>query len=212
MTFVTRHNYYIQTQEDKKNGTFSLIISEGVLLPNEANTLIFTEVDNQKVLGVKIFCDAENGTKEKIGTAYLLLSENLPAHSELQFTFSLTEDETMNVRVRVVSTGKIHNITIGRGDLDTLCFETIQKSIDNIMGDSNILENQKINFLNDIQEIIEGINARTISPEDYKWQKIIDQITNITQKTKADKVKSAIQFFKDLDGISLDELFEVSIN
>ena len=210
--FFTKHQYYIQTKQDEQNGTYTLIIDENVVLPNEVNGKFYTHVDNQKIIAVKLFSDAENGTKEKIGTAYLLLSENLPVHSELQFTFRLTEDETMNVKVRVASTGKIYNVTIGRGDLDTHCFETIQKSIDNVMGDSNILENQKINFLNDIQEIIERINAKTISSENYEWQKIIDQITNITQRAKIKKVKSTIQFFKDLDGISLDELFEVSIN
>ena len=185
IVFTTKHKYFIETHDDADNVNYSMIIDENQVLPNEVNGKFYTLVDNQKIIGVKLYSDAENGAKEKIGTGFFTISENLPAHSELQFTFRLTEDETMNVRVRVASTGKIHNITIGRGDLDTHCFETIQQSFDNVMGNPDISESQKNNFLNDLQKIIEGINVRTISSENNEWQSIEDKAKNATRTATA---------------------------
>lgn len=96
ISITTKHKYFIETRDDADNIQYSMIIDENEVLPNEVNHKFYTLVDNQKIVAVKLYNDAENGRMEKIGTGYLTISENLPVHSELQFTFRLTEDETMN--------------------------------------------------------------------------------------------------------------------
>ncbi len=154
------------------------------------NGKFYTLVDNQKIIAVNLYSDAENGGKEKIGTGFFTIAENLPAHSELQFTFRLTEDETMGVKVRVASTGKIHNINYGRGSLDSHCFEAIQTSFDRVMGDPNISDSKKNEFIEKLQKTIETILSSTHDPESKEWQNIENSVQSATTAatSKGDRV------------------------
>lgn len=180
VVFTTKHKYFIETRDDADNVQYSMIIDENQVLPNEVNGKFYTLVDNQKIIAVNLYSDAENGGKEKIGTGFFTIAENLPVHSELQFTFRLTEDETMSVKVRVASTGKIHNINYSQGSLDSHCFEAIQNSFDRVMGDPSISDGQKNAFVDKLQKIIEGVQVGTLSAESKDWQKIEDAVQNAT--------------------------------
>ncbi|MBD5419905.1 MAG: Hsp70 family protein [Bacteroides sp.] len=185
VVFTTKHKYFIETRDDADNVQYSMIIDENQVLPNEVNGKFYTLVDNQKIIAVNLYSDAENGGKEKIGTGFFTIAENLPVHSELQFTFRLTEDETMSVKVRVPSTGKIHNINYSRGNLDSHCFEAIQNSFDRVVGDPSISDSQKNTFIDKLQKIIEGIQVGTLSAESKDWQKIEDTVKNATTAATA---------------------------
>lgn len=180
VVFTTKHKYFIETRDDADNVQYSMIIDENQVLPNEVNEKFYTLVDNQKIIAVNLYSDAENGGKEKIGTGFFTIAENLPVHSELQFTFRLTEDETMSVKVRVASTGKIHNINYSQGSLDSHCFEAIQNSFDRVVGDPSVSDSQKNAFIDKLQKIIEGIQVGTLSAESKDWQKIEDTVQNAT--------------------------------
>lgn len=181
VVFTTKHKYFIETRDDADNISYTMIIDENEVLPNEVSDKFYTLVENQKIVAVKIYSDAENGAKDKNGTGFFTISENLPAHSELQFTFRLTEDETMSVKVRVASTGKIHDITLAREDKDSRCLEEIQKSFDKVMNDPNISTEKKTNFLSDLQKIVEGINTMNLSSESKEWQNIEDKTRNASR-------------------------------
>jgi molecular chaperone DnaK len=180
VVFTTKHKYFIETRDDADNVQYSMIIDENQVLPNEVNGKFYTLVDNQKIIAVNLFSDAENGGKEKIGTGFFTIAENLPVHSELQFTFRLTEDETMTVKVRVASTGKVHNINYSRGSLDSHCFEAIQSSFDRVMGDPNISDSQKNGFIDKIQRVIENIQTGGHSAESKEWQNIETSVQSAT--------------------------------
>jgi molecular chaperone DnaK len=180
VVFTTKHKYFIETRDDADNVQYSLIIDENQLLPNEVNGKFYTLVDNQKIIAVNLFSDAENGGKEKIGTGFFTIAENLPVHSELQFTFRLTEDETMSVKVRVASTGKVHTINYSRGSLDSHCFEAIQSSFDRVMGDPNISDSRKQGFIEKIQKVIENIQTGGHSSESKEWQNIETSVQSAT--------------------------------
>lgn len=172
VVLTTKHKFFIETRDDADNVQYSMIIDENQVLPNEVNAKFFTLVDNQKIIAVNIYNDAENGGKDKIGTGFFTIVENLPVHSELQFTFRITEDDTLKVKVRVAATGKVHDIYYGRGSLDSHCLEAIQSSFDKVMEDSTISARHKISFVERLQKIIEGIPGSGYSPEDKKWQGI----------------------------------------
>lgn len=180
VVFTTKHKYFIETRDDADNIQYSMIIDENQVLPNEVNGKFYTLVDNQKIIAVNLYSDAENGGKEKIGTGFFTIAENLPVHSELQFTFRLTEDETMRVKVRIAATGKVHNIVYARGDKDKHCMDSIQSSFDRVMGDPNISESQKSCFIDKLQKVIEGIQVGSPSAESKEWQTIENSVQSAT--------------------------------
>ena len=181
VSITTKHKYFIEVKDDADNTTYKEIIDENIGLPYEVTHKFFTLVENQKIVGVNIFSDAENGKKEKLSTGYFTISENLPVHSELQFTFRLTEDETMNVKVRVPATGKTTNIVLSRGAYDQHCLELIAPTFDEIMNDQSIRDIKKSVFVEKLQKIIDEISTSNISPESDKWQKLEDSLKSASQ-------------------------------
>lgn len=180
ISFTTKHKYFIETRDDADNIQYSMIIDENEVLPNEVNHKFYTLVDNQKIIAVKLYNDVENGRMEKIGTGYFTINENLPVHSELQFTFRITEDDVMNVKVRVASTGKTQNIVFSRGSRDTHCFDAIQASFDRVMNDPSIDEEKKANFVAKLQKTIDTIQTGGMIPESSEWQNYETAIQNAT--------------------------------
>ena len=65
--FSSKHKYFIETRDDADNVQYSMIIDENEVLPTEVNHKFYTLVDDQKIIAIKLFSDAENGNKEKIG-------------------------------------------------------------------------------------------------------------------------------------------------
>lgn len=181
VVFTTKHKTFIETRDDADNVQYTMILDENQVLPNEVNEKFFTLVENQKIIAVKLFSDAENGGKEKIGTGFFTISENLPVNSELQFTFRFTEDEQIFVKVRVAATGKVHNIHYSRfGNLDAHCMESIETSFDRVMCDPNITDGQKNTFVEKLQKVIDNIQVEMPSAESKEWQKIEDTVQNAT--------------------------------
>ena len=192
VSITTKHKYFIETKDDADIPQYTMIIDENEVLPNDVSKKFFTLVDNQKIVAVKLYSDAENGAKEAIGTGFLTISENLPVHSELQFTFRLTEDENMSVKVRVASTGRTQDIVYGRGGLDSHCFEAINNSFNRVMNDSNISDEKKNGFIEKLQKTIDNISVVKHAPESKEWQNFESSVqsatTAATTKEEGDSV------------------------
>lgn len=181
VSHTTKHKSFIQVSDDADNIQYERIIDENTPLPCEENRKFYTLVENQKIVGVQLFSDAENDQKEKQGTGFFTITENLPIHSELQFTFSINEDETMKVRVRVPATGKTTNVVLSRGALDTHCLESIAPMFDLVMNDPSISEPKKAEFIEKLQKVIDTISTCNYSPENSKWQELEDSLKSASQ-------------------------------
>ena len=108
----------------------------------------------------------------------------------MQFTFSLNEDETMNVRVRVPATGKTTNVVLSRGAKDAHCLETISPVFDRVMNDPSIIDSKKADFIEKLQKAIDTISTYNYSSESDEWAKIEDSLKSATQvaTTKDDDI------------------------
>ena len=193
VSHTTKHKSFIQVSDDADNIQFEKIIDENTPLPCEENRKFYTLVENQKIVGVKLFSDAENDKKEPLGTGYFTISENLPVHSELQFTFSLNEDETMNVRVRVPATGKTTNVVLSRGALDTHCLEAVAPTFDRVMNDPSISESKKADFVEKLQKVIDTISSCNYTPESSKWQELEDNLKSASQVATTKEENEPVQ-------------------
>lgn len=204
VTFTTKHKYFIETRDDADTVQYTMIIDENQVLPNEVHHKFYTLVENQKIVAVKLYNDAENGGKERIGIGYFAITENLPVHSELQFSFYISEDDTLSLKVRVGSTGRTQTIVYGRGSLDSHCFDTIQASFDKVMTDPNVNDQQKATFIEKLQKTIDSIQTSGLTPENVGWQQFETSIqsaaTVATTKEEGENVNVIIsviliQFF-----------------
>ena len=137
IVYTAKHNYLIQVM---KNGKKELekFIDDQTPLPYSINRQFSTTVNDQKIVEVRLFSDAEDGTYDKLASGFFTISENLPAGSKLNFTFNLDEDETLRVKVKVVNTGKVAQVVLGRGNKDSSCLSEISSSIEEVMTDANI--------------------------------------------------------------------------
>ena len=186
VSITTKHKVFIQLSDDAGNTEYRQIIDENEPLPFEANHKFYTLVENQKIVGVKLFSDAENNQMDKLSTGYFTIQENLPVHSELQFTFSLTEDEVMNVRVRVPATGKTTNVVLGRGELDAHCLESIGPAFDRVMNDNSISESKKSDFVDELQKIIDDISTNHYDSRSARWQEEENALKSASQAALAE--------------------------
>ncbi|MDY4521443.1 MAG: Hsp70 family protein [Bacteroidales bacterium] len=169
VSFTTKHKYFIETVDEAENADYQLIIGDNEVLPNEVSKKFFTLLENQKIVTVKLFSDAENNSKQLIGIGFLSLQDNLPAHSPLQFTFRLTEDELLCVRVKIVATGKSQDVIISRGNKDEHCLIEINKTMVEVMNNLDVADYKKSEFFSKIQEVIDGISASAIPSDSAKW-------------------------------------------
>lgn len=180
VVFTTKHKTFIETRDDADNLEYTMILDENQVLPNEVNEKFYTLVDNQKIIAVKLYNDTENGGKEKIGTGFFTIAENLPVHSELQFTFRFTEDDTLKIKVRIPSTGKVQDIYYIQKDEDKGCLGTIQKSFYRVMNDSTITDGQKTTFIEKLQKVIDHIQVVKPATDSREWQNIINSVQSAT--------------------------------
>lgn len=175
VTYTTKHNYFIKLESGNQK-----IIDVNELLPFEINKKFKTTVDNQKIVELVILSDAEGGTFEKIASGFFTISENLPADSNLTFTFSLTESEELSAKVKIDKTGKTTNIVLGRGNKDSKCLGTISNSIQDILRDSSVSDSKKAEYMSKVQENIDRISKSNFKEDAAEWQDIENKI-NLAQ-------------------------------
>lgn len=167
VTYTSKHDFFIQLVSGPQK-----IINAQEPLPCEVNKKFKTTVDNQKIVEVVLLNDAEDGKFDKISTGYFTIPDNLPKDSTLTFTFYLSEDETMSVKVKIDKTGKSKDIVLGRGNKDTKCFDTISSSVRKILADDSITDDKKEEYMAKIQECIENISNNHYDADADKWQDI----------------------------------------
>ncbi|MCD8206424.1 MAG: Hsp70 family protein, partial [Bacteroidales bacterium] len=162
--FTTKHQTFIKTISG-----YEKIIESQEPIPLQANRKFYTTCENQKLVEVKIYNDAENGKYIKTTSGFFTITENLPHHSELKFTFDLDEDEILSIKVKTSDSGKPINVRLGRGYKDSRCLSELSQKIDEINSDKNISPLKKATFISEIQSIIEDINKNNYSEDDAGW-------------------------------------------
>ena len=193
VSITTKHKVFIEVKDDADNTDYEEIVDANTPLPCEVNQKFTTVVENQKIVGVNLYSDNEGGDKEKLGTGFFTIQENLPAHTELQFTFSITEDETMYVKVRVPATGKVTNVVLSRGALDAHCLEMIAPTFDSVMNDGDISDVKRAEFIDKLQKIIDNISANKFSPDNKEWQKIEDSLKSASRVALTKEEREPVQ-------------------
>ena len=107
VVLTTKHQTFIQLENPDGSHRMEKIIDSQEVLPFEGNKKFRTVSNNQKIVEIKLFTDAENSSFTKTASGFFTISENLPAMSDLNFTFNLDEDETMTAKVKIGKTGKV---------------------------------------------------------------------------------------------------------
>ena len=170
VVLTTKHQTFIQLENPDGSHRMEKIIDSQEVLPFEANKKFRTVIDNQKIVEVKLFTDSENGSFSKTASGFFTISESLPAMSDLNFTFNLDEDETMTAKVKVVKSGKVTEIRLGRGQNDSSCLSELSQKINDILGNNQISDDKKVTFISEMQKIIDTINKNNYSPTDTRWE------------------------------------------
>lgn len=176
VVLTTKHQTFIQLDNPDGSHRMERVIDSQEVLPFEANKKFRTIANNQKIVAVKLFTDAENGSYSPISSGFFTISENLPAMSELNFTFNLDEDETMTAKVKVVRTGKVTEIRLGRGRNDSSCLSELYQKMDDILNNAQVSDSKKATFISEMQQIIDSINNNNYSPTDSRWSDHEDEI------------------------------------
>ena len=169
VVLTTKHQTFIQLENPDGSHRMEKIIDSQEVLPHEANKKFRTISNNQKIVEIKLFTDAENGSFIKTASGFFTISENLPAMSDLNFTFNLDEDETMTAKVKIVKTGKTIEIRLGRGQNDSSCLSELSQKIEDVLGNSQISDSKKATFIGEMQQIIDTINKNNYTPTDARW-------------------------------------------
>ena len=169
VVLTTKHQIFIQLENPDGSHRMEKIIDSQEVLPFEANKKFRTVTNNQKIVELKLFTDAENGCYTKIASGFFTISENLPAMSDLNFTFNLDEDETMTAKVKVVKSGKVTEIRLGRGQNDSSCLSELSQKIEEVLGNPQVADAKKANFVGEMQQVIDTINKNNYSPTDSRW-------------------------------------------
>ena len=180
VVYTAKHNYFIQLERDGKK-ELDKFIEDQTPLPFIVNRQYHTTINDQKIVEVRLFSDAEDGTYDKITSGFFTISENLPAGSKLNFSFNLDKDETFRVKVKVVNTGKSSQIVLGRGEKDSRCLSEISSSIEDVMSDNQISENKKSIFISKVQKIIDIIEKSRLKSDDNKWLELEQQVMTARQ-------------------------------
>lgn len=173
---TTKHQTFIQLENPDGSKRMEKIIDSQEVLPLEVNRNFRTISNNQKIVEVKLFTDTENGGFDIISSGFFTISENLPALSELKFTFNLDEDETMTSEVKVAKTGNSTEIRLGRGRNDSSCLSELSQKIEAVLCNAQISDTKKSSFLNEMQGIIDTINKNNYPPTDPSWTNLEEEI------------------------------------
>lgn len=176
VVLTTKHQTFIQLENPDGSHRMEKIIDSQEVLPFEGNKKFRTVSNNQKIVEIKLFTDAENGSFTKTASGFFTISENLPAMSDLNFTFNLDEDETMTAKVKIVKTGKVAEIRLGRGQNDSSCLSELSQKIEDVLRNSQISDSKKATFIGEMQQIIDTINKNNYSPTDVRWGDLEEDI------------------------------------
>ena len=182
VVLTSKHQTFIQLENPDGSHRMEKIIDSQEVLPFEVNKKYRTVSNNQKIVEVKLFTDAENGSYIKTASGFFTISENLPAMSDINFTFNLDEDETMTAKVKIVKTGKISEIRLGRGDNDSRCLTELSATIEDILGNSQISDAKKSTFIGEMQNVIDTINKNDYSSTDSRWGDHEDEIRSASTR------------------------------
>ena len=147
VVLTTKHQTFIQLENPDGSHRMEKIIDSQEVLPFEGNKKFRTVSNNQKIVEIKLFTDAENGSFIKTASGFFTISENLPAMSDLNFTFNLDEDETMTAKVKIVKTGKVAEIRLGRGQNDSSCLSELSQKIEDVLSNPQISDSKKATFI-----------------------------------------------------------------
>lgn len=169
VVLTTKHQIFIQLENPDGSHRMEKIIDSQEVLPFEANKKFRTVSNSQKIVEVKLFTDAENGSFAKTASGFFTISENLPTLSDLNFTFNLDEDETMTAKVKIVKTGKVTEIRLGRGQNDSSCLSELSQKIEDVLNNPQISESKKATFIGEMEQVIDTINKNNYSPTNAKW-------------------------------------------
>lgn len=180
VVYTSKHNYFIQIERNGKK-ELEKIIEDQTPLPFTSSRQFSTTVNDQKIIEIKLFSDAEDGTYDKLASGFVTISENLTAGSKLHFTFNLDEDENLRVKVKIVDTGKNTQVVLGRGDKDSSCLSEISSSIEDVMTDDEISDTKKTSFVAKVQAIIEIIEKSRLKSGDNKWLELEQQVRTAKQ-------------------------------
>lgn len=193
VVLTTKHQTFIQLENPDGSHRMEKIIDSQEVLPFEANKKYRTVVNNQKIVELKLFTDAENGSYTKLASGFITISENLPALSDLNFTFNLDEDETMTAKVKVVKSGKVTEIRLGRGAKDNSCLTELSQKVEEVLGNPQISDAKKANFIGEIQQVIDAINKNNYAPTDSRWADHENEIRSAnTRALMGDKQENKI--------------------
>ena len=170
----TTHNYFIQISDNNGQKKLEKIIDNATPLPTSPNKNFKTTVNNQKLVGILIYADAENGTFELQSIGYYSISENLPSNSDLTFTFAMDADQTLQVKAYPRGRNDlVQGIVLSRGNKDAKCLHTLTEVIESIYTARDISDNKKVEFTESIQNIIEEINKiGNGQHDDNKWYEL----------------------------------------
>lgn len=182
VVLTSKHQTFIQLENPDGSHRMEKIIDSQEVLPFEVNKKYRTVSNNQKIVEVKLFTDAENGSYDKTASGFFTISENLPAMSDINFTFNLDEDEIMTAKVKIVKTGKISDIRLGRGKNDSRCLTELSATIEDILGNSQISDAKKSTFIGEMQNVIDTINKNDYSSTDSRWGDHEDEIRSASTR------------------------------
>lgn len=180
---TTKHKFYIQLAKDDGSNYLEEIIGKQEVLPLKLNKKFNTSSKNQKIVKVVLFNDAEDNSYNLISRGFFTIADDLPKQSDLNFSFSLDLNETMNMEVKIVSSGIKKDIILARGGHDAACLREISSSIDEVLSDTSISSEKEIAFMSEIQLIIEDIEKTNYKPDDAKWEEMKNRVSSA--KTKA---------------------------
>jgi len=184
VVFTTKHRYFIKVLDNSGKSKMEKIFDSQEPMPCQSNRKFSTTVDNQKVVQVELFNDDTGDTYKRISLAFFTIKEDLPANSDLNFTFSIDVNETMEAGVKVVSTGKNHDLVLSRGKNDESCLSSIAFNFDEVIGNSSISTNKKAVFINRVQDIIDEIENNKLSPTDGKWGEFESRVEEAARTAK----------------------------
>ncbi len=173
---TTKHRTFIEVVNSAGGVEYEEIIMSQQPLPYETKKKFFTTIANQKIVEVKLFNDIENGGYTKIASGFFTITDNLPLHSELYFTFSLDVNELLSVEVTVPKTGTTTTIRLARGNKDDHCLRELAQRILAIQSNSQLSSQSVATFLTEIQAIIEDINTHDYAEDDQQWDTIEQNI------------------------------------
>jgi hypothetical protein len=178
---TTNHNYFIELHDRNGDTSYDKIIESGTPTPIKEKREYKTVYENQQMMHLKIFADVEKGEMELQTQGYVTLDKsNLPAGSEVDFIFELTNDETFSVTAKTKDIDNSEKfITLSRGEEDAKAYNMINEALQNV-NSNDYSSGQRENFMKEVHKLIAEINEKgRISANDPFWNKAISDINRI---------------------------------